>query len=206
MIEAAGRKLVPWMFEMRDPQAGDSPDPPTLWPSHALPRATERTKVAMALSTASDRRKQLGAFYTPPPLVSALVDWAVREADDRILEPAAGEAAFLLSVVERLKQLGASTNGSRVVGVEIDPATAEETRNLISGQGSEITVLEQDFFDLSPEKSGPFDVVIGNPPYVRYQLFRGEARERGRLASAAAGLSPTARPATNAANARGTPK
>lgn len=91
----------------------------------------------MALSTAAaDRRKQLGAFYTPPHLVSALVDWAVRDSDDRILEPAAGEAAFLLSALRRLKQLGASDSGSRAVGVEIDGQAAAETRRLIAQEGS----------------------------------------------------------------------
>lgn len=174
------------------PRGGSDDDLPTLWPPHALPRATERTKVAMALSSpAVDRRKQLGAFYTPPHLVSALVDWAVRDASDRILEPAAGEAAFLLAALKRLKLLGASDAGSRVVGVEIDAAAAAETRNLLAGEGPRSTVLQQDFFEVSPEKTGTFNVALGNPPYVRYHLFRGEARERGRVASAAAGVNLT---------------
>ena len=167
-------------------------DPPTLWPPHVLPRAAERTKVAMALSSpAVDRRKELGVFYTPPDLVSALVDWAVRDADDRILEPAAGEAAFLLAALKRLKFLGASDAGSRVVGVEIDAAAAAETRRLLAAEGAESTVLHQDFFEVSPEKTGAFKVALGNPPYVRYHLFRGEARERARVASAAAGVNLT---------------
>ena len=157
----------------RLPPGGGHDDLPTLWPPHALPRATERTKVAMALSSpAVDRRKQLGAFYTPPHLVSALVDWAIRDADDRILEPAAGEAAFLLAALKRLKLLGASDSGSRVVGVEIDAAAAAETRNLLASEGPRSTVLQQDFFEVSPEKTGTFHVALGKLDSARSDVDR----------------------------------
>ncbi len=46
-----------------------------------------------------------------------------------------------------------------------------------------------DFFCVEP--SGSYDVVIGNPPYVRYQDFTGEARTRSRAAALRAGVPLT---------------
>ena len=46
-----------------------------------------------------------------------------------------------------------------------------------------------DFFTLPPEPR--FDAVIGNPPFVRYQDFTGEARARSREAALRAGVNLT---------------
>jgi len=46
-----------------------------------------------------------------------------------------------------------------------------------------------DFFDRQPNPV--FDAVVGNPPYVRYQSFAGEAREKGARAALAQGVRVT---------------
>jgi len=46
-----------------------------------------------------------------------------------------------------------------------------------------------DFFLIPP--TGRYDAVIGNPPYVRYQDFAGEARSRSREAALRAGVALT---------------
>jgi adenine-specific DNA methylase len=46
-----------------------------------------------------------------------------------------------------------------------------------------------DFFTI--ETTPMFDAVVGNPPYVRYQDFSGEARARGRAAALRAGVGLT---------------
>lgn len=46
-----------------------------------------------------------------------------------------------------------------------------------------------DFFRVEP--TGSYDAVIGNPPYVRYQDFSGEARARARAAALRAGVPLT---------------
>jgi hypothetical protein len=52
-----------------------------------------------------------------------------------------------------------------------------------------VQVSTGDFFTVAPEPR--FDVVIGNPPFVRYQDFAGEARSRSRAAALQAGVNLT---------------
>lgn len=62
-----------------------------------------------ALSAAEDTpsaRKARGAFYTPPELASFVARWAIRSLGDHILEPACGEAEFLVAAFDRLQSLG----------------------------------------------------------------------------------------------------
>ena len=50
-------------------------------------------------------RKARGAFFTPADITEFIAAWAVRSPDDRVLEPSAGDAAFLLSAHRRLTAL-----------------------------------------------------------------------------------------------------
>jgi hypothetical protein len=71
---------------------------------------------------ATARRKALGAFYTPRPMAQALVDWAVRSTEDRVLDPSFGGLVFLEAGVERLRSLGLplTSASQRVGGIDID--------------------------------------------------------------------------------------
>lgn len=64
-----------------------------------------------ALSAAEDApgtRKARGAFFTPPELARFVARWAIRFPGDRVLEPACGEAEFLVAASDRLRSLGAN--------------------------------------------------------------------------------------------------
>ncbi|WP_203568997.1 N-6 DNA methylase [Aestuariimicrobium ganziense] len=61
----------------------------------------------------ADLRKARGAFFTPDQLVSFVVDWAIRSADDQVLEPSCGEAAFLTQAVDALRTRGSSATPRR---------------------------------------------------------------------------------------------
>jgi len=124
-------------------------------------------------------RKARGAFFTPPELVSFVTEWAVRDARDVILEPACGEAAFLLAAAQRLSADGASHNeiGSQLHGVELHQPSASHAAERLGEVGLAANIRTLDFFDVPPEPV--YDCVIGNPPYVRYQSFAGAARTKG---------------------------
>lgn len=131
-------------------------------------------------------RKARGAFFTPNAVAEFIVKWAIRSHTDTVFEPSSGEAAFLTHAVTTLRELGA-TSPPRVDGVEIHRESAEEARRLVTKAGGDPHITVTDFFLTEPNNS--YSVVIGNPPYIRYQDFAGEARTRSRQAALRAGIN-----------------
>jgi SAM-dependent methyltransferase len=88
---------------------------------------------------AARRRKRLGAWYTPPALVDAVVREAVFPGARSVLDPACGDGRFL-----------AATRLPEQTGVDIDPTTPfVHDDSLTREWGDE-----------------RFDVVVGNPPFL----------------------------------------
>jgi len=94
------------------------------------------------------RRKLLGAWYTPPALVDAVVREAVFPGARSVLDPACGDGRFLRA-----------TGLPQQHGLDIDPGTPFE-------HGDALTR------DWGAQR---FDVVVGNPPYLN-QLSRHTSR------------------------------
>jgi adenine-specific DNA-methyltransferase len=134
-------------------------------------------------------RKARGAFFTPPEIARYIAAWAVRSGDDSVLEPSCGDAAFLLAAGERLRALGAGMFGGQLSGIEIHEGSAASARERLAARGLSGYVEVRDFFDADPRPA--FDAVIGNPPYVRYQHFSGEARAKGLRAALELGVRLT---------------
>lgn len=136
------------------------------------------------------RRKERGAFYTPPHLAKFLVNWAIRSKDDLILDPGFGRGVFLKEAFRRLIELGATSEKAinQLYGVEIDPESFIKTsKSLENLCGAKVPHLyNKDFFDIPPPDSIGFPkaliqkvhAVIGNPPYIRYQSFKGKMRKK----------------------------
>ena len=136
-------------------------------------------------------RKARGAFFTPDAVAAYVTRWAVRNVDDRVLEPSCGEAAFLLAAALRQSQLaeGSRCDVGDLAGVELHAASAVSARRLLEAAGARADVTVGDFFAVDP--SPTYDAVIGNPPYVRYQDFSGPSRASSREAALRAGVSLT---------------
>lgn len=136
-------------------------------------------------------RKARGAFFTPPELCKYVADWAVRDQSDLVLEPSCGEAAFLLAAGERLRALNAGlpVPATQLRGFELHEQSAGTARAHLASAGVCADIHVDDFFRVEPTPC--HDAVIGNPPYIRYQDFAGEARTRSRAAALRAGVSLT---------------
>lgn len=133
-------------------------------------------------------RKARGAFFTPPEVARYLCEWAIRSADDRVYEPSCGEADFLLAAGARLRTLGASTiDGNLLEGAELHAASAAGALTELASVGMTAGIRVSDFFDVDLEP-GRYDAIVGNPPYVRYQAFHGEARRKAQEAALRAGV------------------
>lgn len=95
-------------------------------------------------------RKERGAFFTPPAITRFISTWALREPSDRVLEPAAGDAAFLVSAVDRLRELTPRRRFSPTVyGVEIHAHSANIARQRVADAGGEANIQLSDFFAIT---------------------------------------------------------
>ena len=110
---------------------------------------------------AAETAKENGAYYTPDAVAAALVRWAVRRDADTLLDPSCGDGQFI-------------ARHAKSVGVERDGAAAAAARERAPG-----ALLHQaDFFTWAERTTHRFDCAAGNPPFIRYQTFKGEVRSR----------------------------
>jgi adenine-specific DNA-methyltransferase len=142
-------------------------------------------------SRSGHERKELGAFYTPAEMAEKLVRWAVREPGDRALDPSFGGMVFVEQAYERLLELGVAPEDGRaqVHGCELDQMAFEAAGEGPLRLGG---LVQGDFLAVKAGEMLPeVEAVVGNPPYVRYQLF-GEAGDVGRRIAREAGVSLSA--------------
>jgi adenine-specific DNA methylase len=133
-------------------------------------------------------RKARGAFFTPPEVARYVCEWAIRSPNDVVYEPSCGEADFLLAAGQRLVELGANrVDGALLRGAELHAASAYAALAELRAVGMSAGVDVGDFFDVAL-RDGSYDAVVGNPPYVRYQAFHGEARAKAQQAALRAGV------------------
>lgn len=157
--------------------------------------ATSLAAAPLHLLDAAERKAR-GAFFTPASIAGFLAEWSVdQNPQARVLDPSAGEGIFLRAAGEELRRLGASTSAleSQVYGIDVHAGSLRETRAHLSEAGLSARLIESDFFAVAPPTDlftdhAPFDAVIGNPPYVRYQQHTGEARRTAALAALQQGV------------------
>jgi len=130
--------------------------------------------MTLAAMESTDELKARGAFYTPAELTGFLAQWAVRSADDRVLEPSCGDGAFISALAARFASLGRTTLGDHLIAVEREPQEALKARSL----APTADIRRLDFFDLHSGTITPVAAAIGNPPYIRYHGFIGEDRAK----------------------------
>jgi predicted RNA methylase len=149
---------------------------------------TEPDRRALAALSASDRRR-LGAVYTPPAEVAlavslALGHWRGEPERARVCDPACGAGAFLAGYLATAGAVPAA-----LVGVDADANAVAIASERLPGA----TILHGDALvtaggpfawgrDLPPR----FDVVVGNPPYVRHQDLVDPLGRAGRYGEAVA--------------------
>ncbi|MBL4623480.1 MAG: class I SAM-dependent methyltransferase [Immundisolibacteraceae bacterium] len=117
----------------------------------------------MKLIKEATKDKLRGGFYTPEPIASFILKWAFngnKKLD--ILEPSCGDGVFLREIKK------GSYKYNSVTAIEFDKKEAEKASN-IGLEKSEI--ISADFHDFCINTKQRFDLIIGNPPYIRYQYF-----------------------------------
>jgi hypothetical protein len=106
-----------------------------------------------------------------------------------VLDPSFGGLVFMHASRARLSGLGASKASAarQIFGVDVDSAASERAASDEWLNLRAANFLNRDFFSVAPSEMPPMDAVVGNPPYIRYQSFKGSAA-RARELSLAAGV------------------
>ncbi|MCR9194546.1 MAG: N-6 DNA methylase [Hyphomonas sp.] len=163
---------------------------------HDNSQSTGPSRTNSGRFTELDADKLRGGYYTSNELAQWLCAWAIRDADDFVLEPSCGDGAFLSAAAERLGHLGAKgpARADHLQGIEILADEADKARERLKSQlklRAADAVETSDFFAWWSRPDRPlFDVAIGNPPFIRYQSFPEPHRSRAMAIMNDQGLSP----------------
>lgn len=108
-------------------------------------------------------KKQTGSFYTPLPIVEYMTKWSVKDGIT-VLEPSAGDGRFVSALLSAADDID-------ITAVEINPLAC----TLIEPGA---TIVNKDFYDFYEENNPSYDLVIGNPPYIKQQLLSKKNRDQ----------------------------
>lgn len=141
--------------------------------------------------------KLRGGYYTPEPIARFLAKWAIRSSAGTILEPSCGDGVFIDAATDRQLELGATPDqiAAHIQGYEIDKGEASKAASRLHKRGvrkPEIQIHAADFFEACahPPATPKVDVVLGNPPFIRYQNFPEKQRTLAFEVMHRAGLNP----------------
>ena len=116
-----------------------------------------------------------GAYYTPLPLAEMMVKlFSSDESIKTVLEHSCGDGVFIdaLDDMKMLEQLNDAT------AIEIEQDEVEKLKHRFANS-KKIEIINRDFFDYyenTYEKK--FDLILGNPPYIRYHYLTEFQREK----------------------------
>ncbi len=128
----------------------------------------------MKLKENSSEQKLRGAYYTPLKLANAMVKLFVSEKINTILEPSCGDGVF----IEALYQQNIISNNQEITAIEIEKEEAQKVNFNFKNQKN-VNVYNEDFFEFYKRTADniKYDLIIGNPPYIRYQYLTEAQRE-----------------------------
>ncbi|GAB3171339.1 HsdM family class I SAM-dependent methyltransferase [Telluribacter humicola] len=135
------------------------------------------------------KKKLLGQIYTPAHIVEKILDEVHFKAEavtgKTILDPACGDGRFLVAVVQRIIQYSPahslSDNLHKVYGWDIDAEALalcrEALDELVVPLGLRIKwqLYQLNAFDQVYSRQ-QFDIIVGNPPYIRIQHLPAQQR------------------------------
>src|SRR6266705_6564076 len=148
-----------------------------------MPKSLAEGRALLAVDVSAGRRKQLGQCFTGLRTGSLLAALAVRQGQKRIVDPMAGHGDLLESAAERASRLHSAPD--ELMGVEIEPEAAKLGQWRVERCANEFGfrrgrfIHGDAFAPVTWDNSGSFDLVITNPPYVRYQTLSNGAKEGG---------------------------
>lgn len=131
-----------------------------------------------------DRRRRLGAYYTPERVAEPIVRWALSGAPGHVLDPSFGGCGFLNVALRQIEEMGSQTAGKFIFGVDVDRRALDFTSNLRQRGVPADHLRISDFFRERAFGGAipPCQAVVGNPPYIRHHWFQSRKRHTAQRA------------------------
>lgn len=121
----------------------------------------------MQLIENASKEKLRGGYYTPHNIAKFILQWGLRDGQyTDILEPSCGDGAFL----EALKASGMVFHS--LTAVEYDKEESKKAKNVGIGN-----VINTDFHVFCRDTDKKFNLIVGNPPFIRYQYYNSEQQK-----------------------------
>ncbi|OQX23339.1 MAG: DNA methyltransferase [Desulfobacteraceae bacterium IS3] len=133
-------------------------------------------------------RKLNGAFFTPNYIVDFIIKKTSPQEDERCLDPSCGSGAFLIGLVDYYKRTFdksiKKTVQENIFGADILEYNIRRAKIILSLYGLfNDEIIQADDFNLycadslKAEWKSKYDIVVGNPPYIKFQDLSDENRE-----------------------------
>lgn len=127
----------------------------------------------MELKANSSEKKLSGSYYTPKKIADTMTALSIKDLPTSFsaLEPSCGDGIF----VDALYQ---AAPNCELTAVEIDPMEAKKVSDKHAEHDS-VHVCTEDFFTFYKKcaASNRYDLILGNPPYIRYQYLSQGQRD-----------------------------
>ncbi len=154
----------------------------------------------MLLKQDASAQKLSGSYFTPRVIAEYITQWALNQGQIiNVLEPSCGDGVFIdcIAAAQRERAVQGHILHYKMTAIEIDNHFArlatgncdntewfenwksfEETVFNQEDDEPEVYVINDDFYTAykSGLKNHQFEVIIGNPPYIRYQYLTEEQR------------------------------
>lgn len=104
-----------------------------------------------------DKKNKYGQYFTIKPIADFMVSLISHSCEARVLEPSCGEGVFLRSLLDK--------HFNNLAAYEIDNCLAKDYE-----------WVKHESFVSSP-LTDHYDVVIGNPPYIRWKNLESELKD-----------------------------
>ena len=123
----------------------------------------------MQLIENASAEKLRGAYYTPEDIARFILKWGINGSTTAdILEPSCGDGIFLECLYKE------QATFRRLIAVEYEKSEAKKAA-AIGLKGAK--VIAADFHEFCLTTKDRFDLIVGNPPYIRYQYYDAKQQE-----------------------------
>jgi methylase of polypeptide subunit release factors len=134
-----------------------------------------------------------GAFFTPKLITDYIVSETIKNSDQKICDPSCGCGAFLISVAEYIsKKFNKSVIDvieENIFGIDIADYSVQRAKLLLTLLALKNNEDKEEIqFNLKTGDSlsidwgalfnTQFDIIVGNPPYVKFQDLNNELRKK----------------------------